>query len=152
LEDRRREIVGQAEAALADWQREYDQAVDRVMEARERLGIPEASEAPLYDSSPLKGLLTLQERAAQELQRTRVNASTALTAYEFRFADVREATGPATSVGGRFKLLLLGIVGATALGVLAALFADLARGKLSEAWQVERRYQLPVLARFDGQA
>ncbi len=150
LEDRRQEIVGQAEAALSDWQEEYNSAVTRVAEIRDRLGYPEDSEAPLPDASPLREALLLKERAGEELQRVRVNAATAFNAFKFRFADVREAEGPAKSVGGRAKLLLLGILGAFSLATLAAVFADLAGGRITEAWQVERRYGLSVLSRLES--
>ncbi len=146
LEDRRQQELGQFENAVSIMQERSARADERVRALRERLGIPETSQTPLPDSSPLKAPLQVQNDLASRLENAKIALQTAEASFSGRYKLVSDAEPPLPSVGGRLKILMLGFVAALIAGTIAAAWRDLSKGRLVEPWQVVRQCNLPVLA------
>lgn len=146
LEDRRQQELGQFENAVGIIQERSARAEERVRQLRERLGIPETSQSPLPDGSPLKVPLQLQTDLASRLENAKIALQTAEASFSGRYKLVSDAEPPLQSVGGRFKILLLGFVAAVIAGTITAAWRDVTRRRIVEPWQIVRQCNLPVLA------
>jgi uncharacterized protein involved in exopolysaccharide biosynthesis len=145
LEDRRQAELGQFENALEIVQAEATQTDQIVTQLRERLGIPETSQTPLPDASPLKTPLLLQANLAERLTNAKIALQTAEASFSGRYKLVTAADPPLQSVSGRFKILMFGFIAALLAGFIAACLRDIIRGRIMEPWQVVRQCNLPIL-------
>lgn len=85
---------------------------------------------------------SLQER----IEAARIELDTTRAAFKYRYAVVRPAQAPKKPVKpSPVGLILGGLFGGLAMGVLAAVATDLRRGKFVEGWQAERLLDLPLL-------
>jgi uncharacterized protein involved in exopolysaccharide biosynthesis len=146
LEDRRQQELGQFENAVSIMQERAAKADERVRMMRERLAIPETSQTPLPDGSPLKAPLQVQNDLATRLENARIALKTAEASFSGRYKLVSDAEPPLQSVGGRVKIAMFGLIAAIIAGTLAAAYRDLSKRRIVEPWQVVRQCNLAVLA------
>jgi hypothetical protein len=77
----------------------------------------------------------------------RIELDTARAAFKFRFSVQKPAQMPRAPVKPNVAVILLGgVVAGVVLAVFAALAKDLRMSRVSERWQLERMFDLPVLA------
>jgi uncharacterized protein involved in exopolysaccharide biosynthesis len=110
--------------------------------------IPEPAAAPplSYAQSRLKSAIAAYEDLLERLEGARIELDTARAAFKYRYGVISPAQVPKKPVSPTPIFLALGLVLALALGVAAAICADLRGGRIVESWQVERFLGPEVLA------
>lgn len=149
LSDRRKDEIDQYQTALDIVSARATQARSNVVSLRERLGVPETSQTPLSDGSPLKPALTVQAALDEREENARIALQTAEASFEGRYRVVTQAELPAMKISTRSKLILLGLIASMLAALLAAAARDILSGRLVEQWQVTRQCHLPVLTHVD---
>ncbi|MDB4997369.1 MAG: Chain length determinant family protein [Myxococcaceae bacterium] len=87
------------------------------------------------------------EDVAVRLDTARIQLQSLQAAFKYRFIVVQPPEAPRKPTKpNRLLLLLAGIAGGIVFGLLGGGIKDLWRGRFIEAWQVERRLRLPLLA------
>ena len=149
LSDRRQAEIDQYRTALDIVSARATEARTNVATLRERLGVPETSQTPLSDGSPLKPALTVQAALDEREENARIALQTAEASFEGRYRVVTQAELPALKISTRSKLILLGLIASMLAAVIAASARDVLSGRLVEQWQVTRQCHLPVLTHVD---
>jgi uncharacterized protein involved in exopolysaccharide biosynthesis len=107
---------------------------------------PAADPPPSYAQSRLKSAIAAYEDLLERLEGARIELDTARAAFKYRYGVITPAQVPKKPVSPPPIFLAVGLVLALALGVAAAIVADLRGGRILESWQVERFLGPEVLA------
>ena len=77
----------------------------------------------------------------------RIELDTSRAAFKYRYSVVNPAQVPKSPEKPNASMMVIsGLIGALALGLLSALLQDMRKGHFVEAWQVEKALGLPLLA------
>lgn len=121
---------------------------------RELAGAPREPPGPREEDTSveyLKGQLELTSAKYQDLQGriegARIELDTARAAFKYRYSVTKPAQVPKEPESPKPAMVVVGgLFAALVLALFAAVAADLRRGRVVEAWQVERGLGLRVLA------
>jgi hypothetical protein len=101
-----------------------------------------------YARSRLAAAIARYYSIVDRLEALRLERDAARASIKHRFLVVRPALRPRNPMNGKVKLLvpIAGAFAGLALGALVAVALELRRGRVVQAWQVERGLGLPILA------
>jgi hypothetical protein len=101
-----------------------------------------------YARSRLAAAIARYYSIVDRLEAVRLERDAARVSIKYRFLVVRPPLRPRDPINGRFKAVVpvAGAFAGLAFGALLAVGLELRRGRVVQAWQVERGLGLPILA------
>lgn len=147
LAEYRRKGGGDPDAAVAEARR--ISRPSRTVQAQAALSSSELAEDPAVEHArtQLRMATANYEELLMRIDAARIELDTARAAFKFRYSVVRPAAVPRKAVKPNVPMLLVfSVLGALGLALLVGPAKDLWRGRLVEAWQVERQLGLKVLS------
>jgi len=129
-----------AEGSLARGPRPIDAAPAR------RTGAPGEDVAGEYARTRIRFAMEKYDTLLERIDSARIELDTARAAFKYRYSVVNPPMFPKRPSKPKIPMVVAGaFLAALALGVAAAVLADLRSGRLLEPWQVERQLGLGIL-------
>ena len=135
-----RMATARAEGSLARGPRPVDASPAR------RPGAPGEDVAGEYARTRVRFAMEKYDTLLERIDSARIELDTARAAFKYRYSVVRPPIFPKRPSKPKIPVFIAGsLLAALALGVAAAVLADLRSGRLLEPWQVERQLGLSIL-------
>ncbi len=127
---------------------ESDAIQGQLLETRMRLletGDPRLE----YERAQLQLLVRQHSQLLERIAAARVEMDTAQASFKYRYSVITPPQMPRGPVRPYALLIVLsGLLGGFAMALFSCALIDLRSGLVVEAWQAERRFELPLLARM----
>jgi hypothetical protein len=105
-----------------------------------------------YGRQRLNAAISRYNILLDRISNARMELDAARAVYKYRYVVVRPPKHPNRPIApNRPRYLVLGLVGALAMGLITAAGLEARRGRITQPWMVERLVGLPVLAQVDEQ-
>jgi uncharacterized protein involved in exopolysaccharide biosynthesis len=107
----------------------------------------------MYARTRLRDAMEKYAQMGTTIESAQIDLDTAQAAFKYRYTVMEPPLYPKGPSKPKAPLVILGgLVGALLVSLLAAVGADLRRGRYLASWQVERSLDLPMLAEMDVNA